>query len=97
MQPNSLFQQCSGQISRRSIAATECAREFLGNAGLNVIAVDLSGRIPTLQVESCSLTADLIQQDIACYYKWEKRDGQHHRFGQFQTAGCRVIWVERGH
>lgn len=99
MQLNQQHQAKAPRIAtlHRALTVTTSAIEYLGVAGFNVIGIDVFGARPTIQVERCKLTDDLIERGHACYYKWQKRGGEHQRFGQFQTGDCRVIWVERGH
>ena len=65
--------------------------------GLEVIGIDVFGKRTTIHVRNSEVTQAMILAERACYYRWQKADGEYQRFGQFQVEKCRVIWVERGH
>ena len=81
----------------RDLMASMRALIELERDGFEVLGVGLFGKRPTIQVRNSEITMSLIREDRACYYRWQKTDGEYQRFGQFQIENCRVIWVERGH
>jgi len=82
-------------------AAKEIAVKLKRN-GFTIINCIVGDGLPTVQVASCRLTAELIRNEAACYYKHSTVGGIPERHGQFQAETddgrqVRVVWVERGH
>jgi len=83
-------------------AAREVAIRLKRN-GFTVIGAVVGDAVPTVQVAAGPATTEMIDLDIAAYYKHRYVDGiGYERHGQFPaetTDGhkVRVVWVERGH
>lgn len=63
--------------------------------GFIVIGATIDSVRPTVQIEGGRMTDGLIDEEVACYYKWLTRDGKQERHGQFNLDGVRVVWVEQ--
>lgn len=75
------------------------AIEELIDEGYSVLGLDLLGACePVVTIEPASRLGALIEAGSACYYRrGPDGDGHFERRGQFKRAGCRIIWIERGH
>lgn len=81
------------------LAATRIvtAIDILTEQGFVVIGIDFSnGARPTIQVQSCSACAGLIESGEATYYRVSGAGADRSRTGQFKIGEVRVIWIERG-
>ncbi|MCW3479710.1 hypothetical protein OL229_09065 [Neisseriaceae bacterium JH1-16] len=76
-----------------------CAIEQLSAEGYTVIKADFANPArPTVTVQNDERCHALIDSGTAAYYAFGKEDYfGPYRIGQFQCAGCRVIWAEFGH
>ena len=98
MQPNELvLKHPRNNAIFHSLMSSVRALLALEREGFEIIGVDVFGKRTTIQVRNSETTDAMIHSERACYYKWQKADGQFQRFGQFRLETCRVIWVERGH
>lgn len=97
MQPEPILNHPRNNIIFHGLLASLRAVAELERRGFEVVGIDVFGKRTTIQVRNSEATDHMIREQLACYYKWQKEDGQHLRFGQFQLENCRITWVERGH
>ncbi|KDB09489.1 hypothetical protein LIG30_1461 [Burkholderia sp. lig30] len=82
------------QLTALRIAA---AIETLTEKGFTVIGIEFSsGSKPTIQIQSCSACAELIDKDEATYYLTGGSGARRYRTGTFKIGEVRIIWTEKG-
>ena len=89
--------QISNAVLLASTLKVAEAIKKLGKMGLVARAANLTGKRPTIEIQTSPRCQRLIQSGKAAYYSF----GREPHFGpyraaQFTLGGCRVVWTEFG-